>query len=62
MGDSIRDELNEDAIRGFADAYIAGDDVPALSVVAESGMLRVAAGFARSSYRAAEATHINSGS
>lgn len=45
--DSIRDELDEDAIRGFADSYIAGDDVPALSVVAENGMLRVAEGFAR---------------
>jgi len=46
-GDSIRKQPSEESVRGFADAYKAGKNVPALSVVAENGMLRVVGGFSR---------------
>ncbi|MBM5458646.1 hypothetical protein H8F21_13835 [Pseudomonas sp. P66] len=47
MADSIRSDLDADAVRGFADAYKAGDHVDPISVIPENGKLRVGAGFAR---------------
>jgi hypothetical protein len=47
MKDSIREKLDSEQIRSFAEAYMAGEHVDALSVVAENGTLRVVASFHR---------------
>lgn len=47
MAESIRTALDADAVQGFASAYLAGDYVEPMGVVAEGGKLRVVAGFAR---------------
>ncbi|KSP81261.1 putative chromosome-partitioning protein ParB [Pseudomonas aeruginosa] len=45
--EAIRSEFDQEAIRGFADSYKAGDPVEPLGVVAENGKLRVVTGFTR---------------
>lgn len=47
LKDSIRNSLNPEHVRGFADTYKAGGHVEPLAVVAENGTLRVVGGFHR---------------
>lgn len=47
VDEAIRSEFDQDAIRGFADAYSAGAYVEPLGVAAENGKLRVVTGFTR---------------
>jgi len=45
--EGLRSILDADAVRSFADSYMAGTHVDPLSVVAENGKLRVVVGFTR---------------
>lgn len=47
MSKGIRETLDPEQVRAFADAYNAGHYVEPIAVVAENGMLRVVAGFHR---------------
>lgn len=47
MSDSRRESLDPDQIRSFANAYKAGDHVDPMTVVPESGKLRVVTGITR---------------
>ncbi|HHH9443019.1 TPA: ParB/RepB/Spo0J family partition protein [Pseudomonas aeruginosa] len=47
IDEAIRSEFDQEAVRGFADSYAAGDYVEPLGVVAENGKLRVVTGFTR---------------
>ena len=46
-GEGLRSVLDADAVRSFADSYLAGTHVDPLTVVAENGKLRVVVGFTR---------------
>lgn len=47
IADGVRDDLDQEAIRSFADAYKAGSPVDPLGVVPEKGKLRVVIGITR---------------
>jgi ParB-like chromosome segregation protein Spo0J len=47
IDEAIRSEFDQEAVRGFADSYAAGEYVDPMGVVAENGKLRVVTGFTR---------------